>query len=97
MTSKERAKLRSIASTMEPVVIIGKGEVDENVLKQIDGVLNTRELVKISILQSSDIDPKRLIDYLCEKLMAEPVATIGKKVIIYRYSKKKNVKHIEFV
>ncbi|MGN1259277.1 MAG: YhbY family RNA-binding protein [Christensenellales bacterium] len=95
MTSKQRAFLRSQASLLEPVVIIGKGAIDDNILNQIDGVLNTRELIKISILQSSDVDPKWLMDFLCEKLSAEPVATIGKKVILYRYSKKKNIKHIE--
>ena len=58
LNSKQRATLRGMASKLDPVVQIGHKEISDNMLVQIDGVLETRELIKISILQNSDADPK---------------------------------------
>lgn len=96
LTSKERATLRGIASTIEPVVQIGYKEISDNLLIQIDGVLETRELIKISILQSSDADPKILGSEIAGVLNADVVSVVGRKIVLYRKSKKKGVKHIEF-
>ena len=96
MTSKERATLRGIASTLDPIVQIGYKEIGDNLLLQIDGVLETRELIKISILQSSDADPKILAAEISGVLNAEVVSVVGRKIVLYRRSKKKGVKHIEF-
>ena len=93
MDSKTRAKLRSIASLVQPTVIIGKDGVTENVVKQINMDLDARELVKITVLEN-DIDYKELLNELASKLNAEPVCSIGKKLVLYRYSSKKKVNHI---
>ena len=53
--SKQRANLRAMASTLEPVYIIGKGNVTDNVIKGIDEVLEKRELIKITVLKTADI------------------------------------------
>ena len=93
MDSKTRAKLRAIASTIQASVIIGKDGITENVVNQISMDLDARELVKISVL-GEDKDCKAMINELASKLNAEPVCTIGKKIVLYRFSMKKNVKHI---
>ena len=36
LTSKQRAALRGMANTMEPVFQIGKGEIDETLIKGVD-------------------------------------------------------------
>lgn len=93
MDSKTRAKLRAFASQIKPSVIIGKEGISENLIKQIGMDLDSRELVKVSVLES-EVDYKAMLDELCVKLKAEPVCYIGKKLVLYRYSTKKNVKHI---
>jgi len=93
LDSKTRAKLRSIASTIQPTVIIGKDGATENVVKQINMDLDARELVKITVLEN-DIDYKELLNELAGKLNAEPVCSIGKKLVLYRYSSKKKVNHV---
>ena len=93
LDSKTRAKLRSIASTIQPSVIIGKDGVTENVVKQINMDLDARELIKITVLEN-DIDYKELLNDLAGKLNAEPVCSIGKKLVLYRYSSKKKVNHV---
>jgi len=93
MDSKTRAKLRGIASTISPTVIIGKDGVTENVIKQISMDLDARELVKITVLEN-DIDYKQLLNELATELNAEPVCSIGKKLVLYRYSSKKKNNHV---
>ena len=96
LTSKQRATLRGIASKLDPVLQIGHKEIGDNLLMQLDGVLETRELVKISILQNSDADPKSLAAELAGVLQADVVSVVGRKIVLYRKSKKKGVEHIEF-
>jgi len=96
LNSKQRATLRGMAMKMDPVLQIGHKEVSDNLLMQLDGVLETRELVKISILQISDADPKMLGAELAGVLGADVVSVVGRKIVLYRKSKKKGVTHIEF-
>ena len=96
LNSKQRATLRGIASKLDPVLQIGHKEVSDNMLVQLDGVLDTRELVKISILNNSDADPKIMAAELAGVLNADVVSVVGRKIVLYRKSTKKGVNHIEF-
>lgn len=87
LTGKQRAALRAMANTLQPVFQIGKGNINENFVEQIDGVLETRELIKISILETADITAREASDMLCEALGAEPVQCIGRKLVLYRASR----------
>ena len=84
LTSKERAALRSMANTLQPVMQIGKGGVGENLLKQLDAVLDARELVKITVLETAELDCKETAEMLCRELRAEPVQTMGRKITLFR-------------
>ena len=79
ISSKQRANLRSMANTLAPIFQIGKGNINDNFIEQIDGALETRELIKISILETADITAREASDQLCEALGAEPVQCIGRK------------------
>lgn len=87
LTGKQRAALRAMANGLQPVFQIGKGNINENFVEQIDGVLETRELVKISILETADVTAREASDALCEALGAEPVQCIGRKLVLYRASR----------
>ena len=96
MTSKQRAALRSLASNIEPTFQIGKGDIGDNQIAGLDGALSARELVKINVLKSSTLSAKEAAAEIAEKLKAEVVAVTGNKIVLYRFSNKNNVKHIEF-
>lgn len=47
LTSKERAKLRTLANPLETILQVGKGGIGEQLVKQVDDALRARELIKM--------------------------------------------------
>lgn len=95
-TSKQRSVLRSLAQTIEPIGQIGKGGISDNMIESFSQTLESRELIKITVLNNSEEEARWVADELAEALSAEVVCTIGHKVVLYRRSNKKGIKHIEF-
>ena len=88
MTSKQRAILRSEASKLDAIFQIGKGDVNEAAIKSIKDALEARELVKISVLQNSDADPREAAEEIAEKTDSEVVGVIGRKIVLFKVSEK---------
>ena len=84
LTTKDRAKLRSYANSMETILQIGKDGVTENVIKQIDDALNAREMIKVRVLENSMLSAKDAAGEITEKLDCEVVQCIGTRVVLYR-------------
>ena len=95
ITSKQRAKLKSLASTLSPITQIGKGGITDNLLKTLSDALDAKELIKVNILETAD-DARNLAENVAELLEAVPVAVIGRKAIFYRYSRRDKFAHLEF-
>ena len=95
LNSKERAKLRSIASTIDATSIIGKEGLTKTVLDQIFNELFARELVKVSVLESAEKSAKEYLHEVANSLGAEEVCSIGRKFVVYKLSNKKGIKHID--
>lgn len=96
LNSKQRARLRSLASTISATTIMGKEGLTDTVLAQIDRELEARELVKVSVLETAEASARDYLKETANALKAEEVCFIGKKFVVYRRSKKQGVKHIEF-
>ena len=87
MTSKQRAILRGMGQTMEPVLQIGKDGISENTVKQCWDALEARELIKVTVLKNASYTSKEACEELCEKVHAEPVQVIGNRFVIYRQAR----------
>lgn len=96
LTSKQRAFLRKLANPLEPVFQIGKGGISDELLKQLSLVLETRELIKVHILETAMLDAKSCINEIAKDLNAEPVQAIGSKIVLYKQAEKKENRKIEF-
>ena len=92
MTSKQRAYLKSLAMTMEPILQLGKGSVTPENTAAIDEALAARELIKISVLQNCLDDPHQMAEIIAERTHAQVVQVIGKKIVLYREGKKEKKK-----
>lgn len=88
ITSKQRAYLKSIAQTMDPIFQVGKNGLTPELTEAIGEALNAREMVKISVLNNCLEDPKDICAVLGERTNCIPVQVIGKKIVLYKPAKK---------
>lgn len=88
ITTKQRAYLRSLANTIEPTTQLGKLGIGDTVLDTVEKALDAHELIKLTILETCPETPKEAMVTLCDALKCEPVQVIGRKVVIYRQSRK---------
>ncbi len=92
MTSKQRAYLKSLAMTMEPVFQIGKNSLTPENTGAISEALEARELIKISVLQNCLDDPHEIAEMVASRTHSQVVQVIGKKIVLYREGKDKKKK-----
>ena len=96
ITSKQRSKMKAMASTVSPIAQIGKGGITDNLLKTLSDALEARELIKVNVLETADDDAVNLAENVADLLGANPVAVIGRKAIFYRRSSRDGFVHLEF-
>ena len=88
MTSKQRAYLRGLGSTLDPIFQIGKSGITPEICSAVEDALENRELIKVAVLKNCPYDTRDLSDMLSERTRSECVQTIGKKFVLYKKSKK---------
>lgn len=84
LTSKQRAYLRGLANSLEPVLIVGKGGVTENVVLEAENAFHTRELIKGRVLETALLSARETCDELAARTRADGVQAIGSKFVLYR-------------
>ncbi len=84
MTSKQRAYLKGLAMTMDPIFQIGKSSLTPEVTAAIAEALETRELIKVSVLQNCPDDPNEIAQIIAERTHSQVVQVIGKKIVLYK-------------
>ena len=89
LSSKQRAFLRSMANTMDPIMQVGKSGVGEELITSVNNALEARELIKMSALETAPVTAREAADELAEETGADVVAVVGRRFVLYRPSKKK--------
>jgi RNA-binding protein len=86
INSKQRASLRAMAQTLDPIVHIGKDGITDNLVGQVKDALEARELIKCSVQQNCEIGAREACDMLCNLTGAQGIAVLGRKFVLYRQS-----------
>lgn len=94
MTSKQRAYLKGIAMTTEPIMQIGKSALTPEVTQAAEEAFHRRELIKISVLQNCLEDPHSMARILADRTHSEVVQVIGKKIVLYRQAREEKDRKI---
>ncbi len=96
LNSKQRAYLRSLSQSIQPIFQVGKNDVGDNMVKQISDALEARELIKVHVLENSMMTSREAADSIAERTNSEVVAVIGSKFVLYRETsdKKRREKRI---
>ena len=87
MTSKQRAYLKGLAMTMDPIFQLGKSSLTPENTQAIAEALEARELIKINVLQNCADDPNELAQIVAERTHSQVVQVIGRKIVLYREGK----------
>ena len=92
LTGKQRAQLRAMANSLEPVVHIGKNGIGDDLVKQADDALEARELIKCRVLENCVLTAREACDELSRLTRSEQVQVIGTKFVLYRETHRKDKK-----
>ena len=66
LTSKQRATLRGIASSYETILQVGKNGIGETLIQQVSDALRKRELIKLHVLENSELSAREAAEQLAE-------------------------------
>lgn len=88
ITSKQRAKLRGLANSMDTILQIGKGGIVDSTVTQVDDALIARELIKLRVLETCPVTAREAAQTLAERLNTEIVQVIGMRFVLYRRNRK---------
>ena len=91
LTSKDRAKLRGIASKEDTILQVGKSGIGEALIKQVSDALAKRELIKMRVLENALLDSREVAEQLAVQTGAEVVQVIGTKFVLFKRNPKKPV------
>lgn len=88
LSSKQRAYLKSIANSIDPVFQIGKGGTGDALISQIEDYLRAHEIIKVKVLENSIYTAKEAMAEISQKINAEAVTAIGSVFILYKKNSK---------
>ena len=97
ITKQQRTALRSLAQNLPDLVYIGKGDITNNVIKQINDNLFAHEIIKIKVQDNSSMTTDEISKALEQKCGCETVTIIGSKIVLYKASKKPTTKGLQAV
>jgi RNA-binding protein len=88
MTGKQRAYLRGMANSYDTIFQIGKENIGENLIRQVRDALEARELIKLRVLNNSELTADEAADKIADAVNAEVIQVIGTRFILYKESEK---------
>jgi RNA-binding protein len=92
LTSKQNRYLRGLAHKLKPIVMVGDAGVTEGVINELDNSLEHHELIKVRISGMDRAERTASAKSLAEQSHSELVNIIGHIAILYRRSKKPQIK-----
>lgn len=88
LTGKQKRYLRSLAVNQNSIFQIGKEGLSTNLYTSLKEALKARELIKVSVLKSCEVDITEVAIELCAHTQAELVQKIGKTLVLYKRNNK---------
>jgi RNA-binding protein len=85
LTGKQRSHLRSVAHHLKPLLHVGKEGVTDALAHTVEEAFNSRELMKLKVLDTAPEEPAAIADAIVARLPgAHVVQVIGRTVVVYR-------------
>jgi RNA-binding protein len=85
ITPRQRAFLRSQAHHLRPVAFVGKEGITDQTVRSLEEAFNTRELVKVRVLDTAPLPAREAAAALADRLEGSvAVQAIGRVAVLYR-------------
>lgn len=88
LQSKQRAYLRGLAVNEDTILMVGKGGIGPDLVKQAADALAKRELIKGKVLETAPVSAREAAESLAEQTESEVVQVIGSKFALYKRNEK---------
>ncbi|CAH1852637.1 ribosome assembly RNA-binding protein YhbY [Convivina praedatoris] len=83
LSGKQKRYLRASANPLSPIFSIGKNGLNQQWVNEVVAALAKRELIKVSIQQTAEVDVKDLAEFLHQHSEITVVQTIGRTAVLY--------------
>ncbi len=83
LNGKEKKELRSAGNRLKPEVWIGKEGVTDGIVNATKNAFNTKELVKLKILENCEEDKESVARRLSDETESEVVQIVGNVILLY--------------
>lgn len=87
LNGKQKRFLRGIGHGLNPIVLVGKGELSESLVQETIAALESHELIKVKILESCLMERHEVADALAEASTSEVAQVLGRTILLYRKTK----------
>ena len=94
LRGKQKRFLRAQANHLQPIFAVGKEGLTQNWVDQLDGALDRRELIKVNILQNSDVTPKEVQHFIESQTENQVVQIIGRVLVLFKVSANKDAREL---
>lgn len=85
LTPKQRSVLKGLAHSLKPILHVGKEGIGDTAVAAIAAAFNTRELMKIKVLDTAPESARETGAELAARIEgAHLVQVIGRTVVLYR-------------
>ena len=94
LRGKQKRFLRAQANHLQPIFAVGKEGLTQNWVDQLDGALDHLELIKVNILQNSDVTPKDVQHFIESQTEIQVVQIIGRVLVLFKVSANKDAREL---
>lgn len=84
LNGKQRRALRALGHHLEPVVMLGKDGITEQLINAVDQALEDHELIKIKVGESSPIDRHEAAEALSAATRSAVAQVLGRTLLLFR-------------
>lgn len=86
LNGKQKRFLRGLGHALKPVILVGKGEINEALVAETVEALAFHELIKVKVLESCLMERHEVAEALAEASQAEVAQILGRTILLYRQS-----------
>ena len=91
LTPKIKRQIKSVLSTENPTVHVGKDGVTVQIIQEVAKQLNAREMIKVKILKTAlhEEETKTIAEKIAEQTESELVDVRGHTFLLFKKKKKR--------